>query len=235
MKYYIYISDTKVDMLFAQIPTNILKKISAELKINLGVISVSLKEKVVDQTRYDKLSVVTKYINEHEAVGTVDNPQGYFKGTLPMRWIKLPEESEEDNNPDVIPLEEKNDSKKGFVYFAGNTEHTIFGLGGSLRHLIGGRQESGWGVGSFSYYILRGLKKSIKIKIGPNSPQISDDQKIDGHGPLTYIYNASAYLTGPKERLEFLAKRLIEESLDFEGVAQHHTLLGSPIYVAYAD
>jgi hypothetical protein len=32
-------------MLFAQIPRNILKKISADLNINLGVISVSLKER----------------------------------------------------------------------------------------------------------------------------------------------------------------------------------------------
>ena len=45
VKYYLYISDTKVDMLFAQIPRNILKKISADLNINLGVISVSLKER----------------------------------------------------------------------------------------------------------------------------------------------------------------------------------------------
>jgi Family of unknown function (DUF7019) len=34
----------------------------------------------------------------------------------------------------------------------------------------------------------------------------------------------------PEARLEFLAKRLVEGNLDSK-----HVLLGSPIYVAYAD
>ena len=42
LKYYLYISDTKVDMLFPQIPGNILKKIGGELHINLGIFNVNL-------------------------------------------------------------------------------------------------------------------------------------------------------------------------------------------------
>jgi len=76
-------------MLFAQIPKNILKKISADLNINLGVIRVTLKEKQSEQTRFDKVKVVCNYLNNHLKVGDVDNPGSYFKGTVSMRWGSL--------------------------------------------------------------------------------------------------------------------------------------------------
>ena len=118
-EYYIYISDTKVDMLFAQIPRNILKKITGDLKINLGVISLGLKERKSEQTRFDKVKVVSNYIENHLDVGDVDNPKTYFKGTLPIRWGPL------------------SDPSSPLVYFGGRTEQTIFGLGGSAQHIIG--------------------------------------------------------------------------------------------------
>jgi hypothetical protein len=73
-------------MLFAQTPRNIYKKTSADPSVNLGLFRVSLKEKETPQTKYDKLEVVTKYINEHVGAGTVDDPRAYFNGTVPMRW-----------------------------------------------------------------------------------------------------------------------------------------------------
>ena len=124
MKYYIYISDTKVDMLFAQIPTNILKKITAELNINLGMVSVSLKERQNEQTRFHKVEVVNNYINEHLEVGDIDNPKTYFKDTVPMMWGTLP----------VTP-EGQGQLRKNFVYFQGGTKQTKFGLGGSASIL----------------------------------------------------------------------------------------------------
>lgn len=38
MKYYIYISSLKVDMLFEQLPAPLKKKIAAELKIDLKIL-----------------------------------------------------------------------------------------------------------------------------------------------------------------------------------------------------
>jgi hypothetical protein len=73
-------------MRFAQIPRDILKKISADLNINLGVISMNIKEKQSEQTRFDKVKVVSDYINNHLDVGSIDSPQSYFMGKIPMRW-----------------------------------------------------------------------------------------------------------------------------------------------------
>ena len=55
VKYYIYISDTKLDMLYPQIPKKILERISGELNIKLGMININLKNKESDTSRFDKL------------------------------------------------------------------------------------------------------------------------------------------------------------------------------------
>ena len=41
MRYYVYVSDSKVDMLYSQMPRGIRDRIAAELKIDLKVISAS--------------------------------------------------------------------------------------------------------------------------------------------------------------------------------------------------
>jgi Family of unknown function (DUF7019) len=209
IKYYLYISDTKVDMLSAQIPKNILNKISADLNINLGVFNVTLKENQSEQTRFDKVNVVSNYINKHLDVGDIDHPQTYFKARVPTRWGSL-----------------FGGSNQNFVYFAGKTDQTIFGLGGSMQHVIGEQKGQPPGANSFTPSILAALKKlDIHSDFG-----VSSD--IPSHGdPLQLVASAAGSSElGPEETLEFLAKKLVEGSLDSK-----HILLGSPIYVAYAD
>lgn len=62
MKHYIYISDTKVDMIFAQIPKAMLEGLAGELKINLGVLSASFKQEASQETRFSKLEVLEKAV-----------------------------------------------------------------------------------------------------------------------------------------------------------------------------
>ena len=95
------------------------------------MVSVSLKERQSEQTRFDKINVVSNYINEHLDVGDVDNPQTYFKGTIPMRWTVLKERG----GGALQALE--NEDTRYLVFFTGKTYHTIFGLGGSPQHIIG--------------------------------------------------------------------------------------------------
>ncbi len=124
MKYYIYISDTKVDMLYPQIPKSILKKIASTLSIDLKLlgaeISVAGKGNSSDDTRYSKVQIVSEYIEKHLDVGSIDAPSTYLKGKLSMGW-----------GPTL-----------GIAYFGGNTARTILGLGGSGHHIIGSNQES---------------------------------------------------------------------------------------------
>jgi len=51
LKYYVYISATKVGMLYPQIPADFLRGAEAELKINLGVISTSVKSRGPEEAK----------------------------------------------------------------------------------------------------------------------------------------------------------------------------------------
>jgi hypothetical protein len=232
MKYYIYISDTKVDMLFAQIPRNILKKISAELNINLGMVSVSLKEKQSEQTRFHKAKVVSNYINKHLDVGDIDHPKTYFKGTLPMRWGPYGDEK--------------------FVYFGGTTKSgTILGLGGSMHHVIG--QERGELSGGAEHSVTFAIVSKICGELGipldykrletMGEPRDRREmRKPDDELVLDAVGLSTPQLRGPTQNLELLAKKLVEGeglvnvwNLVKSEPESKHILLGTPIYVAYAD
>ena len=209
VKFFIYISDMKVDMLLAQIPKNILNRIAADLSINLGVISVTLKQKQNEQTRYDKVKLVTNYIEKHVDVGDIDYPKTYFKATIPMRWGPY--------------LDGDN-----LVYFGGETSNTIFGLGGSMHHVIGEEKgQSPTHSGSLTPVILSTLEKEQA-----NSP----DQHMDD---LEAVKMMTEAMKGPLQCLEFLGKRLIDGliPLDYsdQSSPKKHVLLGTPIYVAYGN
>src|SRR6266852_4520283 len=96
LKSYKYISDTKVDMLYEQIPGGLLEKIAVELNINLKLTVVeagaAVKRNLPVETRYSRLQVVVKYLEKHQSsdIGTIDAPKAYFKGVLPMHWRLIP-------------------------------------------------------------------------------------------------------------------------------------------------
>src|SRR3984957_14945888 len=144
LKYFIYVSDTKVDMLYSQIPRSLKDKIAGELKLDLHVVSASVRGRDREETRYSKLSVVTDYIDKHSEVGTVDYPGSYFKGTMDMNWGEVGGEG----------------ASEYIVFFAGRTEKTILGLGGSPWHVLGNvRPTSPSSVNSSGAYLLHALSR----------------------------------------------------------------------------
>jgi hypothetical protein len=87
MTYYLYVSDAKVDQLFAKIPQSFLSGIALELSINLGELrKVTVKQRSKEETRYTMLAAVVKYLHKTVDVGTVDDPAEYFWGSMPMKW-----------------------------------------------------------------------------------------------------------------------------------------------------
>jgi hypothetical protein len=73
IRHYIYISDSKLDMYFEQIDRGVLKRISAEVKVDLKVASVTLRSADnPSSTRAAKLQIVERYIETHNHVGTWD-------------------------------------------------------------------------------------------------------------------------------------------------------------------
>lgn len=217
MEYYIYVSDTKVDMLYDQIPTRLRDKLATELKIDLKVLSTTFSEQPAEATRFSKLKVVTEFIEKHKLAGTVDSPAAYFRGTMQMRWGPHPLEQE-------------------MVYFGGMTDHTILGLIGSMKHIIGNQGDAF--VHSFS-----GADALVAVLRMEQQMPILESSSL-----LIEVYETTTYMEGPKQQLKFLAKRLADSNdyLDDEAFTytyaihrddnpEKRILLGSPIYVALAD
>jgi hypothetical protein len=215
LKYFLYVSDTKLDMLFSQIPLKIRQKIAADLHINLGIIKADIRRKT-EPNRYDKLKLVVQYIERNFDVGTIDDPKEYFKGMLPMRWGPI-----------------SHNGLETLVYFGGKTDRTVFGLGGSLPHVIG--EKVGGSVpkgGSLSFSILDALHRSL------DTPSMDKLQRKTIGWPsvdsdLFEVMRATLNMRGTEESLEFFAKRLLEGTVeDWSTHTTSHVLLGTPLYVA---
>jgi len=73
MKYYLYISNSKLDMMFPQVPSKLADQVATELGINTGVLRASVKAREVTETRVSKLQVVTQYLLESDQVGDISS------------------------------------------------------------------------------------------------------------------------------------------------------------------
>jgi hypothetical protein len=228
MKYYIYISDAKVDMLFPQVPHDIKKKVALEFKMDLKLLSASRKtETETEDNRIARLEAVVDFIHEFGNIGTVDEPDQYVEATLPMHWGCFR----------VTPPNQP-------VYFAGETERTVVGLGGSAQHLLGGQGDGEAGSNSLTPALLDFIYKELgsgenQFK-GLGDPSYDRGEEVS----LRAVVAASKDMRGPSQNLEFLAKRLLFGSARKRGFDRSKSaptfssikaLLATPLYVAMAD
>ncbi|WP_373687022.1 DUF7019 family protein [Streptomyces lunaelactis] len=84
-RYYSYISDARPDLLFDQIPQRLLTRFAADFAINLKVVSVSVRTAQSEATRFGKLQLVERHIDEDHEVGWVTEPTPWFRGDLGLR------------------------------------------------------------------------------------------------------------------------------------------------------
>jgi hypothetical protein len=214
---YLYISDSKVDMLFDQIPRPLAQRISAELKFDLKLISVSLRDARGERTRYAKLAVVEAYIRRHLPVGSVDDPTPYVGGTLSMRWGPY------------------GDGHK-MVVFAGASERTVVGLGGSFVHVLGAVPHATQSRRSAAPLLYHALAEGGQLRDQLwDSTAAAHPGRAPGaeQGWPQLLVAAARGLAPPTQRLEFLA-RVIGRA-DHRVKGRDAVVLGSPLYVASAD
>src|SRR5258708_16854110 len=106
-------------MLLPQIPQKLKSKMAAEIGVNIGVLTASLKsERDVDEKadRNSRLNTVIKFLRKTEDVGSIDEPRNWIEGTEDVR-VAYPEEREA-------------------VFFVGRSQaQTLFALAGSSAHL----------------------------------------------------------------------------------------------------
>lgn len=213
LKCYLYVSDSKVDMLYAQIPRNYLDRITNERKIDRKLLALSLKPDTPQQTRFSKLNLVCRYINENFVVGDVDSYSSYFTGAIKLRWGVA-----EPSHKSFAP----------FVYFAGRTNRTRFGLVGSPHHVIGSAAELGKFFVSWEpHEMFRRLMEDLD-----ELPGVTEEQHTKEVLQIAGALDRAAAL-GSEQEVEFLAKRLwLSDCKTRDGKP---ILLGTPIYVALRE
>lgn len=222
MKYYVYVSDTKLEMLYNQIPKPLRKKLATELKIDLKFLSTTFSKPPSEENKFSKLRIVVDYIKKHEKVGTVDQPANYFEGRMALRWGPLYSRF------------------SGAVYFGGVTRYTILGLAGSSRHIIGEIGSSTASPQSMSLPspLLHLLASDKRPELSPNVSRPSTN--VENQQALFDVAYATKTMQGLTQELEFLAKRLLDSECPAEirgmfGFSEKRVLLGTPIYVALVD
>jgi hypothetical protein len=233
MKYYHYVSETKLQMLLEQIQEDS-GKVTTELKTDLKLLSRTRKTER-NQSRYAALEKVSEFILRFGNVGAVDEPAEYVFDTLNLKW-----------GPYGITKTVSNP----LVFFAGATDQTVVGLGGSRKHVLGeeGTVIAGAASGTalFARYLLEALELSTENLRLYNTLKADTAHRTQGFAPDNQEYidltAFSAYsMEGPSERLEFLAKTLLQGQLsedDFwksKGLAGKRVLMATPLYVARVD
>jgi hypothetical protein len=210
VRYYAYVSDAKLDMLYDQIPAKIRSRLVAELKLDVKVVSLSLRERESDATRYGKLDVVESYLERHVDVGSIAEPAAWFRGRVSLRSGLY------------------RNAPGGLAYFSGLDGGVRLALIGSARHLIGS-QTSPAEIG-LSYSGLPALFTILRRDEASPAQEQDDEQRA-----VAEVREFADALGGLPEPSEFLARRLLHGPVADAGDGVTHVLLGTPLYVALAD
>lgn|SRR5262245_2475486 len=145
MEYFLYISDSKVDMLFPQTSEKDKTKTAAEIGVNIGVFKGNVKTEREMETHNDRISrlaAVSNHLSECEKLGTIDQPNAWIKDTQSAQIVCLPQ----------------NDK---VVFFIGeSSKSTRFALGGSTGNLVSRPSPETIGYG---YSFLPNLLHSMRI------------------------------------------------------------------------
>ena len=200
-------------MLFAQIPAGTRKRLAAELRFDLKVVSLSLREEPNNETRYSKLQAVERYLRDNEDVATIDAPGVWFGGELPMIAGPL------STAPSQAPV----------AFFSGQTARMMVGLGGSIMHLIGAATPP-----ASAYQFPSSALPTLLDVVRKQSESEEEGHSLDEQPGGGLILHALATLLerreGAHQNVEFLAKRLMYAPAQPKGA-----VLGSPLYVAAMD
>jgi len=166
MEYYLYISESKVNMLFPQIPEAAKGKLGAEVGVNVGVLKATVKAEKESQSKDNlivHLQAVVDYLKKSEEPGSVDKPKSWIEDTLSARVIYLAENNQ-------------------VVFFIGTSPGgTRFALGGSAANLLSHQKpeqvQIGW---SFLPDLIQSLRAMVSVSEEKRLSQESIERFLSG-------------------------------------------------------
>lgn len=208
-RYYLYVSDVKVDMLLSQIDPKWARKRVTELSLGLKMVGARHKVESAGPDRFARLERVLRYLTDHGDVGSVDEPGPYVHGVLPMQWGPV-------GDGDT-------------VYFGGRGERTIVGLGGSTGHVL----STAPGPTPAGHRLSGSLLPRLLQQLAASDTEDAADPRS-----LGTVVRANSALRGPAQLMEFVAKRMLHGPCPYPELypeGDMAVLLASPLYVALAE
>ncbi len=230
IRFYVYVSDSKLRMLCSQLPDALVADLTAELNVAQTMLNTSSTEPLPPASRYAMVRLVEEYLTKHSNIGTVDSPDAYFLGELPMKWGEYETLTKDWDGPSPL------------VYFGGESEKTIVGLGGSTHHVIGAVGPTSAHSHSATPYMVARLYEGLELPL-PTTDK--DMLKVaqehfgtnDSRNIAMAVDLATSQMVGTAETLSFLARRLafFPKNKHEAWRGNMNILLGTPIYVSLAD
>jgi hypothetical protein len=230
VKFYLYISDAKVEMLASQLRRGLGGRVASwNVDVSAGPAKIGAEGRSIDPTRYQQIEKITRHIRKHEDCGTIDAPGTFVFDRQSVRWGPFT-------------------SDKRIVFFTGLTQKTVFALGGSSSYLLQAprREDSAYPSGGSAQWILQSaLLRAFGHPENPNYQPAAPDYDgalLAAVGSLAAAFEHRGRV--PPTRVEFLAKRLVvgepykgyyDNYLDEDFSAKDIVFLGSPVYVAMVD
>ncbi|TMQ02767.1 MAG: CHAT domain-containing protein [Deltaproteobacteria bacterium] len=206
VEYYIYISDSKINMIIPQIVNSDHGNTGAglaKLEIDsMGLSSHYRMEREYLAARIADLQTVMTHLRVHNTVGSIGNTPEYIEGIAGLSW----------------GLMHAHFRLADVAFFVGHVGDDLLLLIGSAHHVLG--ESKGLYVGSVSsYYCAREL-----LSLLDDESQYLDHDKMEWH--CTHSLHALMGSKYPKQRLRFFAKRYGKFGV---------VILGSPIFVSMAE
>jgi hypothetical protein len=207
LRYYLYISQSKLDVLIPQLPESRLRALTADIRINMGVVAAGVAKPATAASPElsAKAGVLTDYLEKQQGwVGSLADPGRYVRDIASLRHGVM------------------RDYAADLAVFAGVVNGLKLALIGSPASLIGAAADTEANH-SVDYYLLRFLSDAAESL--PSEEDLSqDDRQRFGHAIDRAL---SVGLSLPaKLNLEFLAKPLFRS----DGM-----LVATPIWVALAE
>lgn len=151
LRFYIYISETKVRMLFSQLPDDVINKWSTELKLSAPLIAsatISTEGGRSEKSIERQVQILSAHIEKTHEIGDLANPKAFIGGTCLMRFGIL------------------KDYAQQLAFFGAREGGRTLALIGSADSVLG-RVPSAKADHSPNYYALRFLNHWAKTEAKP--------------------------------------------------------------------
>jgi hypothetical protein len=229
-RYYLYASAAKLDMLYDQIDNDLRKRISVDLGIDLKMVTLNIKQKSKNDSLMSRIQIVEKYLSDKDMIGVPGDSKPYFRASMPMQWGWL-------------------SGSTSVVFFVGESNDWLIGLGGSRRHVFGGSPGKSKSLEAHSdapglLAVLAVLQDEVKLGVLDSMSVFGYElrpfvifhplkilKEVFGLQINPYTYPAlhgvrliRDNMEGPVQQCEYIAKKLVMSSGE-------RIILGSPICV----